>query len=157
MRVRQTNATTFDAGFTLLELMVVLAIVGAVSAMVLPRLAAPSERMALKAIAMQLGHQIRATRLAAVRTSSVQTVTIDSATRRYWSSVDPAPRVLPQRMRLVADGACLERTATGEQILQFRPDGSACDATIVVSDGGRSGRIAVDWLTGTANLAWSRP
>jgi general secretion pathway protein H len=142
------------AGFTLLELLVVLFIVGMVSAVAFPRLGRTGERVVLRTAAVQLGNQIRATRLAAVKSNAPQTLTVDHASSRYWSSIDPVPRSLPRRVRLTTEGDCINRGESGRAVIAFRPDGSACDASIALTDGSLSARVTIDWLTGATRVTW---
>lgn len=142
------------AGFTLVELLVVLFIIGTVSALAYPRLGRTGERVILRTAAVQLGSQIRATRLAAVKSNAPQTLTIDLHSASYWSSVDPVPRALPARVGVTTEGDCIERGEPGRAVIAFRPDGSACDASIGLTDGRLSARVAIDWLTGATRVTW---
>lgn len=146
-----THQRRFEAGFTLLELLVVLFIVGMISLMAWPRLDRMPGAAVLQAASLQLGGQIRATRLAAIRTNRAQALTVDAAAGRYWSSVEPQPQALPPHVAVRIEGDCMARGG-GLSVISFGANGSACDATIVLTDGRRSARLTIDWLTGAIGV-----
>lgn len=143
-----------QSGFGLLELLVVLAIVAAVAAAAYPRLGGALGRTAVQAAALQFSAQVKAARLAAISSRSLQTLTIDSVAKTYWSSADPAPYRLAQPIRIGITGFGVQQVSPGVWVIPFSPDGSAADGRIELSDGRRSAQITVDWLTGAARIVW---
>lgn len=143
-----------QAGFSLLELLVVLAIVGAVAVVAYPRLGGTPGRAVLATTASQLSAQLKAIRLAAVTSNSEQTLIIDVSAKAYWSSVDPAPRRFASQIGIGLISAGFEQPEPEVSVIRFQPDGSARDGTIVLTDGQRTVRVTVDWLTGSSRIAW---
>ncbi|MGH8433936.1 MAG: prepilin-type N-terminal cleavage/methylation domain-containing protein [Pseudomonas sp.] len=70
-------------GFTLLELLVVLAVIGLASAVTVPRLLDGSSDPLARASAEIMG-VLNDARLRAARSGSTHRLTLDPATRRYW-------------------------------------------------------------------------
>lgn len=133
------------AGFTLLELMVVLAILGLFAGLALPQLAAQRGPSA-DVIARELVTALRTAREHAI-TSGHKTVFWLGLASRSYGGDGSAPRRLPAdtnlTMRTVADRATGER---GQ--IEFYPDGGASGGRIGVQRGGGHAAIAIDWLNG---------
>lgn len=122
-----------QAGFTLLEMLVVLLLLGVATALVAPRLTAGGARL-------DGDTRLLASRLAAARDQAVR------QGRAVEISLDT--RGLSQGTSLTLAGE-VERGADGVARLRFLPDGSASGADIRLR-GPRGGEraIKVDWLTG---------
>lgn len=152
------TSTTTDgrcAGFTLLELLVVLALIGLVMAIAAPRLVTPASLAGKEDAARQIAAALRETRAAAVARNAETDFVVDVAERRYrfaggeWRQLDATLRLAlyTARSQLVDD-------AQGS--IRFFPDGSSSGGHIDVSraeDGEGAVRLNVDWLTGTVDAA----
>ncbi|MQP68101.1 type II secretion system protein GspH [Niveispirillum sp. SYP-B3756] len=122
-----------QAGFTLLEMLVVLLLLGVATALVAPRLASGGARL-------DGDTRLLASRLAAARDQAVR------QGRAVEISLDA--RGLSQGTSLTVAGE-VERGADGLARLRFLPDGSASGAEIRLrGPHGGERAIAVDWLTG---------
>lgn len=143
MRRRSTG------GFTLLELLLVLAILALGVALVLPSLSGPLASARFR----QGGAEFRAAmvqaRSHAAASGRTRVVRIDLGTGEYGIPSDNVDRVLPEGVRVSAVKAAGETIERGVAELRFFPDGSADAAEVVLADGG-GGRIllTVDPLTG---------
>lgn len=136
-----------ERGFSLLELIVVLAILSLTAAALVP-LAAPSSRsIDIDAAAREMAIGLRAARSAAVYNNRETTFTIDAAAGRYWSDAAPAAQALPARI-----SAALGRGQQGLGRIRFFPDGSASGGTLVLRDDQRAATIRIDALTGRASI-----
>lgn len=144
-----------DGGFTILEMMVVMAIFALTASIVAARIQAPPDRLQLQAAASGIAARIRELRLAAIRQNRDQTLELEQNNRAYWTSLDPAKREIPTRMVLSVTGQGLEVTTLGSTLIRFHPDGSARDARIRLRLGASVAEIVVEWLTGAARIAWS--
>ena len=135
------------AGFSLLELLVVLAIVVLAASLALPRLTGPSEGARLQTAVRDLMAALRLTRAAAITQNREMALVVDLDRRSLQS-----PVVAPQRF---ADDiasqmtiAEAERATASRGAFRFFPDGSSTGGDIRLRLGGREMRICVHWLTG---------
>jgi general secretion pathway protein H len=138
-------------GFTLLELLVVLAIVALAVTLVMPRAQGSNQRAALHAAGQHLAATLKSARAAVLRTSADQTVTLDLDRGAYWQDGEPKPHYLNRRIAITVSGDSFEQTPTTRRI-RFRPDGSATGGVIGLKDGPNEVQIAIDWLTGAARM-----
>jgi general secretion pathway protein H len=144
-------------GVSLLELLVVLAIIAGSAAVVYPRLGGVGTRSKVQTAAVQLSAQLRATRLAAVQGNRLETLTIDPVAQTFWSSVDRTVRRIGSEVRVTDCGAQAEQGASRVVLVPFSPDGSARDCSIVLGGPDQAVRLRVDWLTGTVGLGGVPP
>jgi prepilin-type N-terminal cleavage/methylation domain-containing protein len=94
-------------GFSLLEVMIALAVISLMVAFVAPNLSAGVERMSRRAALLDLDVQTRAARLASIRTGAPATLDADTLTAPPgWTlGVERAGAITP-------DGACASARAT---------------------------------------------
>lgn len=137
-----------EAGFTLLEVVCVLAIVGLLAALALPALPRGTSRARLEAYALEAASLLEADRNAAIREHR-QVATNMSATARTIRSGSGARAVqLPSD---VAFDALLATRCNGRAAgatIDFFPTGMSCGGTIGLSRLGVVFQIRVNWLTG---------
>lgn len=151
---RHSFAETRAAGFTLLELVVVLAIVALAAGIALPRLKGPPERLRLQAAAGEIGQRLRSVRAAAIASGSEQTLTFDSRARSFWTSLDPRPRSIGAGIDVAVAGPAIEQPSADHRAIRFRPDGSASDAQVTLRLGALAADVTVEWISGVARTAW---
>ncbi|MDR3537708.1 MAG: GspH/FimT family pseudopilin [Acetobacteraceae bacterium] len=134
------------AGFTLIEMLVVLAILGSAAAILLARGPASSPALEARGAASELAQALRLGRSRAIAGDRAVPVVLDLATHRL--TLDGAPRpTLPGSVALaavMADGSRPTRQAA----FVFAPDGSASGGRIALGAGTRRLVVTVDWLTG---------
>ena len=141
-----------DAGFTLLELAVVLAILAAMAALWGPYLGSGPPRTAVQSMALQLAADLRLTRSEAQRRNVAQTLTIDLAQRAYWSQPGPGPRKFVDGVDVEVSGAGIDWSGDRAARLRFQPNGSATGGRIAIKDRAGAAIVTVDWLTGAARI-----
>jgi general secretion pathway protein H len=144
-----TNRTHPSAGFTLVELLVVLGIVGLTLAVVVgskPKTSAV--RLAVTARAMASALQLA--RAQAISGSTETVFRIDTQTRQF--GVGREMHALPQGITVALTIADTER-AQGSAGFRFYPDGQSSGGELLLSLDGRASRIVVNWLTGEPRLS----
>jgi general secretion pathway protein H len=152
-----------DAGFSLLELMMVLAVLAGVAALSLPRIGlghAPP-RTAVQSMALQLATDLRATRAEALRTNAEQVFTLALGQRATWSQAQPTPRRFVDGIDVDVMGPELQWLSDRAVQVRFQPTGSATGSEIIVRDSRQAAphhaaRISIDWLTGVARIERAR-
>lgn len=150
------RAPTWDAaGLTLVEIVVVLAVLATVSAFALPSIRRGSEGLQLRAGASRVASLLREARQKAVthrRSTRVELQSSRHGAALAWDGTEETLRRvdLPERFRLVA--------AEGGESLTFSPRGLARDARWIV-EGPTGRRLAIDvqGLTGRVAVAAPAP
>jgi general secretion pathway protein H len=138
-----------SAGFTLVELLVVMGIIGLILATVLsarPKTAATRVAVAARAVATTL----QLARTQAMASNAETLVRIDTQKRQF--GVAGSMHALPPGMTVAMTVAETER-AKDSGGLRFYPDGQSSGGEIVLMLEGRAYRIAVNWLTGEPQLS----
>lgn len=138
-----------SAGFTLVELLVVMGIVGMILAVVLsarPNTAATRVAVAARTVAATL----QLARAQAMASNTETVVRIDTDKRQIGLAKSMHP--LPRGMTVAITVAETERAGdTGG--MRFYPDGQSSGGEILLTFEGRMSRIAVNWLTGEPQLS----
>jgi general secretion pathway protein H len=133
-----------EAGFTLLELIVTLSILGLALALIVGYKPPWSSGLGLRGTAAELASGLRLTRSEAILRNQSTAFEIDLAGHRYRVGSGAVRQLL---------------TVTGEQhyaaqgAIRFNPDGSSTGGRIEVADGARSIAVGVDWLSGRVSVA----
>lgn len=142
-----------DAGITLIELLIVLAIISLVYALAMPNFLGATRSAGLRATALDIKSRLAMARAAAIARNRPVALIVDLPRRRYASEVDRRWMLLPADLALSvttardADG----RTETPQLI--FFPDGSSSGGKILLRQDNRSYDVSVNWLTGEASIA----
>ena len=141
-----------EAGFTLLELMIVLGILAMAVTMAMPLLNRPAGDAALMATARQIASNMRIARASAIRDNADRLLTVDLAARRFW--VGGVTAASPIAGGIAVDVVAPEKElVTARQArMRFHADGSASGGSIVLRAAGRSVTVELDWMTGHANV-----
>ncbi|HKI13859.1 MAG TPA: prepilin-type N-terminal cleavage/methylation domain-containing protein [Roseiarcus sp.] len=136
------------AGFTLIEVVCVLAIIALLASLVLPAIPRATSRARLEAYAVEVAATLTADRNAAIRRHTTIATSLDSVARTIRSG-SSADRI--QLPRDVAFDALLARTCNGRSAgatIVFFPGGMSCGGTIDLRRGDVGFQIRVNWLTG---------
>lgn len=118
------------AGFTLLEIMIVIVIMGLLLTLLLTRGPDRSPTLDLRAAASQVAQSLRLARTAAIATDRPVPFTIHP-TNRALTGITITPPARP---------------------ILFEPDGSATSGTIALGLNAMHINIAVHWLTGRVSI-----
>ncbi|MGF1525321.1 MAG: GspH/FimT family pseudopilin [Candidatus Competibacterales bacterium] len=153
MAAAHRRPRSFSRGFTLLELLVVLVIMGLASLVVPPVLSGIGDTLALKGGARQLAAGLRRARSQAVTQQRPVRLMVDLERRQFqldagrWIDL-PAPGVATVALH-TAQSEVLDDQRAG---IRFFPDGSATGGHVVLDNGRLAYRVNVDWLTGRVDL-----
>jgi general secretion pathway protein H len=136
-----------SAGFTLLEVMIVMVLIGVIMVLLLASPLGRTSAGDLKASARMLASGLRQAQTTAISTRRDSLLTLDVEAREF--RVDEGER------RHVADSVELklftaQSEVTNERIgaIRFYPDGSSTGGRITVASGERKYLVDVDWITG---------
>lgn len=143
------NRRCDPAGFTLVEMLVVVTILALVSAIAMPLLAKPSDTVRLQASARDLVGALRISRSAALARNAEVVLVID-VDRRTFESPAVRRRLLPADITAQLTFAEPERQGRSGAGFRFFPDGSATGGTVRLALNGKEARVCVDWLSGEA-------
>ncbi|MBK5937924.1 type II secretion system protein GspH [Halochromatium roseum] len=148
-RVRFTLAT----GFTLVELIVVLAIGGLLLTLTPPLITAALPGVELKAGARRVAGALRQTREIAIANGTEAIWLIDTETGRYQIEGRSKQGALP-------DGLSIELVAARDELrdeqvggIRFFPDGSSTGGRLILKRDKSGYQVGVNWLTGRILVA----
>jgi general secretion pathway protein H len=141
------------AGFTLLEMIVVLAIIGLLAGMSSQLLRPPSERLRLESATRALCATFRATRARAIATNAEATVVVDVYNKTYASPSGGVGK-LPPEATIKLDIANTQNLSAIAGAITFFPDGTSTGGDISLQTPGARAAINVNWLTGGAKCVF---
>jgi general secretion pathway protein H len=141
-----------QAGFTLIELIVVLAILGLALTLIVGYKPPWSSGLGMRAAAGQLASALRVARSEAIARDMPVSVIIDVAAHRYRVGQEPDRR-LPSALTMELLTVAGERRTAVESAIRFNPDGSSTGGRITVGDAVRKVAVGVDWLTGRVSVS----
>src|SRR3954468_22859294 len=123
MSASESRNRWLEEGFTLVEMLVVLAILALTTAFAVPLLSAGSEGLRLDMASSELAAALRATRSAAI-TRNVQMALMIDVDRRTFSSTVVSERSFAPNIDAKLTFASTLRSAPSDGGFQFFPDGS---------------------------------
>jgi general secretion pathway protein H len=135
-------------GFTLLEMVCVLAIIALLAAVLLPFAPRETSRARLQAFALQTAAILKTDRNAAIsRGISVATL-VDAEARAIRSGASRTAILIPGDVRFdaVLPQTCEQRAALST--ISFFANGTSCGGTIALTRFDAGYEIRVNWLTG---------
>jgi general secretion pathway protein H len=139
-----------QAGFTLLEMLVVLVVLGLMVGLIVARSSKVGLRLGPRAATGQVVQMLRLARSQAISDNRGTTFVVDVASGSF--AIDGG-----RRMMLPAGIAIDAVTQTGlakgnTAIIQFDPDGGSSGGHIDLASASRHVRIGIDWLTGRVSV-----
>jgi general secretion pathway protein H len=140
-------------GFTLLELLVVLAIIGVVLAFVPGFVLRGQSGFDVDIAARAVADGLRAARSEALRQNREQLFALDVEERLFRTASMQAPVQMDRGIELTFQTARSELLSESIGQIRFFPDGSSTGGRIGLTLDGRHAEITVDWLTGLVSVA----
>ena len=152
MRMRR-----LPSGFSLLEMLLVMALIAAASVLAVAAFGGGMQGMKLRAGAKDLAAQMRFARAVAISSGQPQDVVIDPQARR-WEGAKGRSGSLPDGGEVVFTGARAAQfadaaDADGKGIVRFFPDGAATGGRVRMSVNGGGWDVDVGWLTGDVRVS----
>ena len=156
-------------GFTLVEMLVVLAVMALIVALVPPLLSGGQSKAELTAATREIQSALRETRSVAISQGRTSSFVVDVRINAYRRSGDGRIYHVPSGIRLsifaATDDPDLESSEKSERddqpgtragdepsIIRFFADGSSTGGGVRLVQGRRRSIILVDWLTGRLSL-----
>lgn len=144
------SSTDGKAGFTLIEVVAVMAIVALMAALVVPMLSG-SGRGSLKALTLNIASLLRRERMGAIMSGQERAVSLDGR-RRLLVGDGGDVVAIPSDVDVGVLGA--DEIWSGRQaVVRFHPDGASTGAVLTVSHERAGYEIRVNWYTGGVAIA----
>jgi len=148
---RRESGTSQD-GFTLLEIVCVLAIIALLAAILLPRIPAGTSRPRLEAYAIETASLLAADRNAAIRRHLQVSTDVNAPARSVRSAATGRVVRVPDDVVFDAVLPKLCNSRPAFSTIGFLPSGMSCGGSIVLTRSGASYEIRVNWLTGGVEI-----
>ncbi len=141
------------AGFTLLELLVVITIIGLIYALLPVGVFGGREGVELRATARQVAEDLRRARGQAIASNREVAFLLDLEARRFGVPGGGALAELPDGIEAEVLTASEVQSDAAQARIQFFPDGSSTGGAVTLSGAGTRYEVSVRWLTGEVRLA----
>ena len=146
-----------ERGFTLLEMVCVIALVAMIAAVLLPFLPRHTSRSRLQAYALEAATLLKADRNTAIRRRADVSTLVDAPSRAIRSGATSQIVRIPDDVRFDAllPQTCRQRAALST--ISFFADGMSCGGSIALSRLDTAYEIRVNWLTGRIEIVSRSP
>ncbi|CAN5391651.1 N/A [soil metagenome] len=138
-----------DRGFTLLEMLVVLAIVALVSAVILPRLSRQSGDATLQTQVREVAARLRLARLEAMENGTVTTASIDLKDKSVLVS---GKQIVFAPATVITVRTARNLIVSGKASIDFVPLGGSTGGSITFKQAEREFSVDISWLSGAVTL-----
>ncbi len=137
-----------ESGFTLIEIVCVLAIIGLLAALVLPAIPRATSQARLAGYAVEIAALLKGDRNAAIRSHAQIATSLDAERRIVISGSTASVVEIPADVTFEALLAqrCADRHVGAT--IDFFPSGASCGGVIAIARQGVRYQIRVNWLTG---------
>lgn len=140
-----------NRGASLLEMLLVIALIAAASLLAAAAFTGGFKGMQLRSTAKEVAAQVRYTRTQAIATGQPQRFVIDPQAR-HWQAPNGRSGEIPESLGVVFTGAREVRPSQGEGAIVFFADGAATGGRIRLTLERAAWDIDVAWLTGEVRL-----
>ncbi|HTD27843.1 MAG TPA: GspH/FimT family pseudopilin [Xanthomonadaceae bacterium] len=134
-------------GFTLLEIMMVIVLIAAITGLTVGLLGVGRSGSQLRSAAHTVAAELRYTRARALTTGVSQVFDMD-LDKRSWTAAGAHHGTLPSSLRVNFVAVRLEQTSARNAAIRFFPDGSSTGGRVSLRTQGSGWRVDVRWLTG---------
>ncbi len=138
-------------GFTLLEIILVMAIIALASVLAAAAMGGGFRGMQLSASAKQIASNLRFTRAQAIATGQPQRFVIDPHAHT-WHAPKSHHGQIPAKLAVAFIGAREVQPRPGEGAIAFFPDGASTGGRVRLSSGKAQWTVDVAWLTGQVRV-----
>jgi general secretion pathway protein H len=147
-----TSGSSAEEGFTLLEMVCIVAIIAMLTAVLLPNIPRNTSRPRLEAYALETASLLKADRTAAIRHRVQIATQIDAGARSLRSGSTGHILRIPGDVAVdaILPSRCNDRPAFST--ISFFPTGMSCGGTITLTRLSTSFEIRVNWLTGGVEI-----
>ncbi|MEO6518108.1 MAG: GspH/FimT family pseudopilin [Pseudoxanthomonas sp.] len=139
-------------GFSLIEILVVLALLALATTLAAVAFTGGMDGMRLRSSAKEIASQLRFARTHAIATGIPQRFTIDPVGHRWQGAKNRKGRI-PESLRVQFTGAREAGVRAGEGGILFFADGAATGGRIQLQVKRAAWRVDVGWLTGEVKLS----
>src|SRR5262245_10336179 len=141
-----------ESGFTLMEVIIVLTIIGLATALIVANGTQVSPAVHARAAAQAISGALRSARSEAVMSNRSVAFTLDLANRTYQWGKAPG-QTLPSdlRLALLTSQDLLAPTGSVGRI-RFDPDGGSSGGRVTIEGGGVVWWVGIDWLSGRVSI-----
>jgi len=147
-RLARTPRVGWQAGLTLMELLIVLTIMAIVAAVAGPYLAGGVSGAELKGAARQVAAGLRLARSEALSTRREARLVVDLERHTFRVDGDAREHALPKDAGIKLFTAQNDLVSDRVGAIRFYPDGGSNGGRITIAAGERKYEVDVDWLTG---------
>ncbi len=154
--VGSPDGSSATAGFTLLEVICVVAIIGMIAAILLPAIPAGTSQPRLKAYAVEIASLLTADRTAAIRRQAPVAADIDALGRTIRSGADGQAVRLPADVEMTATLAARCNGRSSGSTIVFFASGLSCGGVVTIAHADVGYAIEVNWLTGGIEIVRRR-
>lgn len=140
-----------EKGYSLAELLVVLAIVALIAGLSLPLIRPKPKAIELQTIAQKIASSMRTVRSEAISSNLDKFISIDLQSRQYWYR-EKQKQAIPSYISLSLLSAREETIQSNVGRIRFFADGGSSGGKLVLKYKNQSVTIAIDWLTGAVTL-----
>ena len=141
-----------EGGFTLIEMVCVVAVIAMLASVLLPLIPHQTSRSRLQAYALQTAALLKSDRNTAIRRRSDVATLVDAGTRSIRSGSTTETIRVPDDVRFDAllPQTCRQHAALST--ISFFADGMSCGGTITLTRLDTGYEVRVNWLTGRIEI-----
>jgi general secretion pathway protein H len=148
----QASVECHDSGLSLIEMLVILAILSTVVVVSVSSFYRPAENDRLRPLAAEIAAQLRTLRSVAINRNRDQAFVLNSNDRTYAFESLKVVRTVPAAISINLTTARQQVRSVDDARMVFFPDGTSTGGRLVLSQEKRQIVVDIDWLTGTVAI-----